>query len=76
MNRVRRKELNKILDEIAVLRDRVWDVMNDEQEAFDNLPESLQYSEQGVKMENTIDCLQTALNSFDEINEALTGAQE
>lgn len=76
MNKVRRKELNKILDEIAVLRDRVWDVMNDEQEAFDNLPESLQYGEQGEKMENAIDCLQSALDSFDEIDEALTDAQE
>ena len=76
MNKVRRRELNKILDEIAILKDRVWDVMNDEQDAFDNLPESLQYGDQGTKMENVIDCLQAALDSFDEIDEALTGAQE
>lgn len=76
MNRIRRKELQDIMDLMAQLRDRLESVMDEEQEAFDNLPESIQYGEQGEKMENAIDCMQTALDSMDEIEDYLSDAQE
>lgn len=76
MNRIRRKELQDILDQMAQLRDRLESVMDEEQEAYDNLPESIQDGEQGERMSNAIDCMDTALSSMEEIEEALTDAQE
>lgn len=76
MNRIRRKELQDILDQMTQLRERLETVMNEEQEAYDNLPDSIQDGGQGIKMSNAIDCMDTALSSMEDIEEALTDAQE
>jgi hypothetical protein len=51
--------------------DALNDIENDEQEAFDNLPESLQQGERGLDMEEAISQLQEAkgcLGEHDEID--------
>ena len=54
MNNQRRKQIQKALNLLAEAKDILEEVMNAEQEAFDNLPESIQYSEKGEAMEDNI----------------------
>lgn len=58
MNAQRRKEIAKAIalieDAIAILDS----VAEEEREAYDNLPESLQYSERGERMEECADAIE------------------
>lgn len=54
MNNQRRKQIQKALNLLAEAKDILEEVMNAEQEAFDNLPEGLQCSEKGEQMEDNI----------------------
>ena len=47
MNKQRRKEIEKIANELQELMERLQDLAEQEQEAYDNLPENLQESERG-----------------------------
>ena len=47
MNKQRRKEIEKIVNELQELMERLQDLAEQEQEAYDNLPESIQESERG-----------------------------
>lgn len=51
MNAQRRKEIAKAIELIQQAREILEGVKDEEQEAFDNLPESLQRSDLGEKME-------------------------
>lgn len=67
MNRQRRKELARIYN---VLQDCVSDlecVRDEEQEAFDNLPESLQYSEKGELMEECVDNIESVITDLENV---------
>lgn len=74
MNKQRRKELTRIYNAIESLKDDLENIMCEEQESLDNMPESLQYSERGEQMteyiksmDNTLDCLNDALDYIDEV---------
>ena len=60
MNQERRKKLSKICNLLEELR-------NEEQETFDNLPESLQLSEKGDNMERNIDAIEEARGELEEL---------
>lgn len=47
MNAVRRKKISKIMDALAQIQEELQEVLEEEQEAFDNMPESIQFSERG-----------------------------
>ena len=75
MNRVRRKELARIaakLEELEALRSEIQEeleaVMDEEQEAFDIMPESLEYSERGEQMQEYIDAMQYALDDLENLD--------
>lgn len=64
MNRVRRKSLKDVLgkmDELSAVLENVKDaiqaVLDEEQEAYDNLPEGLQEAERGQQMQEYIEAL-------------------
>ncbi len=72
MNKIRRKELANIvtmLEELDSLREqireRLADVLDEEQEALDNLPESLQESERGEQMQAYIDTMENVTGELD-----------
>lgn len=58
MNYERRKELKKAIDLIEQAKEIISLVAEQEQEAYDNLPESLQEAEQGEKMYEIINDLE------------------
>lgn len=69
--------LDKLHDlDIEGLRDEVSEVADEEQEAMDNLPESLQGAGPGERIQEALDNLESADGSFDEALSALTEATE
>ena len=74
MNANRRKRLNEVAVKLRELTEVVNEIGGEEQEAFDNMPEQLQESERGEKMEDTIneledisDLLEDAVSSIENI---------
>lgn len=75
MNKARRKTLAEIQERLDELKGLIDGVLCEEQEAFDNLPESLQDCERGEAMQEAIDALESAVSSCEEVDEYLTEAQ-
>lgn len=73
MNKARRKRISKILEQLEGLSVEIEEVMNEEQEAYDNLPESIQYSERGENMEGYISSLDDAMNY---LSDAISSLEE
>lgn len=65
MNKVRRKEISRAIEEIENAREILEAVIEEEQESFDNLPESLQASKRGEHMEEIISTLEDYLEILD-----------
>lgn len=71
MNNIRRKEIKKIIAAIATAREDLDRVLEDEQNAYDNLPEGFQGSERGENMEEAIDVMEECMNSLNEVTDEL-----
>lgn len=65
MNEKRRKQLIKSAALLSEAADFVLRVMDEERDAFCNLPVGLQESERGIKMEQTVDALDDVLSLID-----------
>lgn len=57
MNKQRRQELLDVASMLEDAIDLLCEVQNDEQEAFDNMPEGLQESDRGWAMQDAIDIM-------------------
>lgn len=73
MNNDRRKQIEKLT---ALIEEITESLRDEEQEAFDNLPESLQSGERGEKMESAIDALDYAADDLQECLDHLSDATE
>lgn len=76
MNNPRRKKLAKLQEQIEELRMALEEVLEEEQEAFDNMPENLQYSEKGERAEGCISALEDAVSNLEEAVENIDTATE
>ena len=76
MNKIRRNQLKAIQEKMAELRDLIDAVLSDEQEAYDNLPESFQDGERGEAMQTAIEAMESAMESCEEAEGYLEEAQE
>jgi len=65
MNATRRKTLNQVLDALETTRIELATLRDQEQECFDNLPESLQSAERGERMEECIGELDELIEAID-----------
>lgn len=74
MNKRRREAIQKVLDQMLELKERVESLKDEEQEAFDSMPESLQQSDRGQASEAAASALESAVDAFDEIETALQEA--
>jgi len=75
MNANRRKQIAEVIESIKALDDRIDEIMcfieeikDDEEECFDNLPDSLQESERGEAMQEAIDNLDSAYSELESID--------
>lgn len=69
MNKARRKELKEAVDLLYKALNIIESVKDEEETAYDNLPESIQYSERGETMQDYIDTMDEA---YSEIEDRIT----
>lgn len=71
MNKERRIRLKEIIDNIEKIKGKLRDVLNDEENAFDNMPENLQSSMRGEESQEAIDYMEEAVDILEEVIEQL-----
>ena len=74
MNNLRRKELRRIIESFKDEKQKLDIVINNEQDSFDNLTDSLQQTMRGQQMEEYIDkmneaivCIEDAIELIEEV---------
>ena len=65
MNNARRKKLQKIYDQLEELKEKLDFIIEDEQTALDNMPESMWETKRYENMESGLESLEDVQNSFD-----------
>lgn len=73
MNAKRRNAIDSVINDLidkfeeikAEAIDQLSEIRDEEQEAYDNLPESLQESERGENMQNCIDALEYFMSDLE-----------
>jgi len=75
MNAARRKKLSEILSKIEAASADLDAVKEEEQEAFDNLSEGLQQSEQGQNAEAAVQAMDNAMQSLNDAGASIEEAQ-
>ena len=71
MNKARRKAIEEIIDQLGTLKEQIECISEEEQEAYDNLPESIQYAERGEAMSDTISDIDSAIGDLESIIDTL-----
>lgn len=71
MNKMRRLEVQSCITSIKEILEMISDIQENEQNSYDNLPEGIQDSEMGYKMEDNIEDLDEALSSMESAVESL-----
>lgn len=74
MNKQRREAITKLATQIGELQGEIDTLMSEEQDYYNNMPESLQGGEKGENAQATIDSLQEAYDAVDTIVDALSAA--
>lgn len=74
MNNSRRKRISKIADALNELKGQI-DELYEEQEAFENIPESLQGTERYEVAENAVDMLESASSGLEDVISFLGDAE-
>ena len=73
MNVTRRKQLAKLVEQLESVMSDIDTIREQEQEAYDNMPESIQESERGDRMSEIIDSIQYA---YDNVSDAVYNINE
>lgn len=74
MNNERRKKISAIVKTVDGVRADLSSVLNEEQEAYENLPESLQCSDRGTDIEMAVESLNEAEEALCEVKKHLYDA--
>lgn len=67
MNKERRQRIGKIIEKLEDIAAELVVLADEERDAFDNLPESLQYGERGEAMEAAADELEDVSGEVSEL---------
>lgn len=76
MNKERRDRLSKVLSTIEEAKAEIEAIRDEEQETFDNMPESFQNGERGEKAQAAVDAMESAVSSAEEIESYIETAME
>lgn len=76
MNKERRKQIEEVLGSLSELKERIEAIRDDEQEYFDNMPESFQMGERGQLAELAASSLDDAVSTLDDVENYLQVAME
>ena len=66
MNNERRKRIQVCINALDDIQSKINNILSDEEDAFDNLPEGLQSSARGESMESAIETLNEAVDLVDD----------
>jgi hypothetical protein len=66
MNKTRRQQLKKWLEEMEIIKSKLEAICSDEEEYFDNIPENLQSSERAGDSEEAIEQMNEAVFSIED----------
>ena len=75
MNNARRKRICKIVDALNELKSQIDELYEEEQKAFENIPESLQGTERYEIAENAVDMLESASSGLEDVISFLGDAE-
>ena len=76
MNRIRRKSLQEIIDQLEELKINLEDLKEKEEEARDGIPEQFQETEGYKKAEAACDNLEDAVSDLEEVISSIESAIE
>ena len=76
MNKQRRKDIDRIIDNIEQVREEMQTVLQEEQDYLDNIPENLQSSERYETAQEAVNALEEAEGIIDDIIEYLMSARD
>ena len=65
MNKQRRSVLREIIDRLYPIKDEIEAVMDEEQEAYDNLPDGIRDGDRGEQLADNVSELQGVIDSLD-----------
>lgn len=74
MNKDRRKQLADAKDSLDEIIASLNEIKDEEQDAYDNMPESLQSSDRGTRMTDAIDAIDEAISSVEEAQQHIDEA--
>ena len=75
MNMTTRKDIDDLIAQLQSIKEQIGTIRYNEEEKYDNMPESLQESEKGEAMSNAIDNLESAMDSIEEVTSYLEEAK-
>ena len=67
MNKQRRKRLGDVISRLEECMSDLEYIKEEEQEAYDNLPESIQYTERGDAMQENVDDIDYVISDLDQV---------
>lgn len=76
MNKERRTRIEKVIAQLETLKDEIADIGMEEDEAYNNLPEGIQDSDRGEAMQEAVENLEMAGDTFDDIIDYLNEAAQ
>lgn len=74
MNKSRRDRIYNAISKITTVIEEIEQIRADEEEAFDNMPENLQYSMRGEQSQEAMSNLEEAADSLNEAVDSLNTA--
>lgn len=66
MNKERRKKISDAMSAIGKIEELIQNILDEEQEAYENMPEGLQASENGMISEEAQENLDAAIEALEE----------
>lgn len=76
MNKIRRKNLQTIIDRLEDIKADLEEIIYEEEEYRDNIPENLQGSEKYERADEACDNLNDAADTLNEVIDSITTAME
>lgn len=74
MNRYRRSILKTIVESLSKINEELRDVIDEEADAYENMPDNLKDGERGSSSSDAIDYLEDASSSLDDIIDTINEA--
>ena len=67
MNKERKGRFNDVISSLEEAKGELEDILNEEQDSYDSLPDGLQMSSRGEKMQDYICLMEDCISKIDEV---------